>query len=96
MFIVTSKTNFYVFQSASRVVVFRLMTPVFCTSQHRVGVDVNISPFDECLKISSKKIFGNAASSYQVNLVKEILNITENYINSHVITCRQWVSAMLI
>ena len=49
----------------------------------RVGVYVNISPFEEWLKISSK-IIGNVASSYQVNLAIEIPNIAENYINSHV------------
>ena len=43
-----------------------------------------------------KSIIGNVASSYQVNLVIEIPNITENYINSHIFTCRHWVSAMLI
>ena len=35
------------------------------------------------------------ASSYQVNLAIEIPIITENYINWHVFTCRNWVSAML-
>ena len=44
----------------------------------------------------AKNIICNVASSYQVNLAKEIPNITENYINLHVFTCRQWVSAMLI
>ena len=44
----------------------------------------------------AKNIIGNVASSYQVNLAIEIPNITENYINSHVFTCRHWVSAMLI
>ena len=43
-----------------------------------------------------KKNIGNVASSYQVNLAIEIPNITENYIKSHVFTCRYWVSAMLI
>ena len=43
-----------------------------------------------------KNIIGNVASSYQVNIAIEILSITENYINSHVFTCRHWVSAMLI
>ena len=43
-----------------------------------------------------KKTIGNVASSYQVNIAIEIPNITENYINSHVFTCRYWVSAMLI
>ena len=38
-------------------------------------------------------IIGNVASSYQVNLAKEIPNIIENYINSHVFTCRHWVGA---
>ena len=33
------------------------------------------------------------ASSYQVNLAIEIYNITQNYINLHIFTCRQWVSA---
>ena len=36
------------------------------------------------------------ASSYQANLVIEIPNITECYINSHVFTCHNWVSTMLI
>ena len=43
-----------------------------------VGVYVNISTFEEWLKISSKNIIGNVASSYQVNLAIEILKITEN------------------
>ena len=41
-----------------------------------------------------KNIIGNVASSYQVNLAIGIPNITENYINSHVFTCRHWVSAI--
>ena len=40
-----------------------------------------------------KNINGNVASSFQVNLAIEIPYITENYINSHVFTCRHWVSA---
>ena len=36
------------------------------------------------------------ASIYQANLVIEIPNMTENYVNWHVFTCRHWVSAMLI
>ena len=43
-----------------------------------------------------KNTIGNVASSYQVNLAIEIPNITENYINSHVFTCRHWVSPLLI
>ena len=43
-----------------------------------------------------KNISGNVASSYQVNLAIGIPNITENYINSHVFTCRHWVSTILI
>ena len=43
-----------------------------------------------------KNIISIVASSYQVNLAIEIPNITENYINSHVFTCRHWLSAMLI
>ena len=43
-----------------------------------------------------KNTIGNVASSYQVNLAIEIPNITENYINSHVFTCRNWATAMLI
>ena len=43
-----------------------------------------------------KNIIGNVASSYQVNLVIENADMTENYINSHIFTCRHWVSAMLI
>ena len=56
-----------------------------------VGVHVNISPFEEWLKISPKNIIGSVASSYQANLVIEIPNINEIYINSHVFTCRHWV-----
>ena len=41
-----------------------------------------------------KNIIGNVASSYKANLVKGILNITENYINSHVFTCRHCVLNM--
>ena len=33
---------------------------------------------------------------YQVYLATEIPDITQNYINSHVFTCRHWVSAILI
>ena len=44
----------------------------------------------------AKNIIANVAPSYQVNLTIEIPNITKNYINSHVFTCRHWVSAMLI
>ena len=36
----------------------------------------------------AKNIVGNVALSYQVTLAIE----TENYINSHVFTCRHWVS----
>ena len=42
-----------------------------------------------------KIIIGNVASSFEVNLAIKIPNITENYINSFVFTCRHWVSAML-
>ena len=41
-------------------------------------------------------IIGKVASSYLVNLAIEIPNTIENYINSHVFTCRHWLSAMLI
>ena len=41
-----------------------------------------------------KNTIGNVASSYQVNLAIEIPNITKNYINSHVFTCRHWISAI--
>ena len=41
-----------------------------------------------------KNIIGSVASIYQTNLVIEIPNITENYVNSHVFTCRHWVSAL--
>ena len=43
-----------------------------------------------------KNIIGNVALSYQVNLAIENANMTENYINSHIFTCRHQVSAMLI
>ena len=43
-----------------------------------------------------KNIIGNVASSYQVNLAIENANMTENYINLHIFTCRHQVSAMLI
>ena len=43
-----------------------------------------------------KNIIGNVTLRYQVNLVIEIPNIAENYINLHVFTCQHWVSAMLI
>ena len=36
--------------------------------------------------MTQKNIIGNVASSYQVNLAKEIPNITKIYINSHVFT----------
>ena len=42
-----------------------------------------------------KNIIGSVASIYQANLVIEIPNTTENYVNSHVFTCRHWLSAML-
>ena len=38
-----------------------------------------------------KNITGNVASSYQVNLAIENPNMTENYINSYIFTCRQLV-----
>ena len=40
----------------------------------------------------------NVAASYmyQVYLATEIPDITQNYINSQVFTCRNWVSAILI
>ena len=44
----------------------------------------------------AKNIIGGVVSSYQANLVLEIPDITENYINSHVFTSQHWVSAMLI
>ena len=37
----------------------------------------------------------SVASIYQANLVIEIPNITENYVNSHLFTCRHWVAACL-
>ena len=99
MCIVTSKTNFIFFQSAP-VVVYRLVTSVFSTSHHRCYW------LSRCLckhftiwrmnQNIAKNIIGNVASSYQVNLAIEIPNITKNYINMHVFTCRHWVSAMLI
>ena len=96
-FIITSKTNFmffkqhlWLFTGWWRQYLVRHSTGV----TGWVGVYVNISPFEERLKISSKT---SLASSYmyQVNLAIEIPNITENYINSHVFTCRHWVSAIL-
>ena len=42
-----------------------------------------------------KNIIGSAASIYQANIVIEILNITENYVNSYLFTCRHWVAACL-
>ena len=42
-----------------------------------------------------KNIIGSVASIYQANLVVEIPNITENYVNSHLFTCRHWVAACL-
>ena len=42
-----------------------------------------------------KNIIGSVASIYQANLVIEIPNITENYVNSHLFTCRHWVAACL-
>ena len=45
---------------------------------------------------SPQNIIGSVASIIQTNLVIEIPNITENYVHSHVFTCRHWVSAMLI
>ena len=44
---------------------------------------VNISLFEEWLNI-----IGSVPSSYQANLMREIPNITESYINSHVFTCQ--------
>ena len=38
---------------------------------------------------------GSVASIYQANLVIEIPNITENYVNSHLFTCRHWVAAFI-
>ena len=42
-----------------------------------------------------KNIIGSVASIYQANLVTEISNITENYVNSYLFTCRHWVAACL-
>ena len=42
-----------------------------------------------------KNIIGSVASIYQANLVIEIPNITENYVYSHLFTCRHWVAACL-
>ena len=42
-----------------------------------------------------KNIICSVASIYQANLVIEIPNITENYVNSHLFTCRHWVAACL-
>ena len=36
------------------------------------------------------------ALSYQANLVIEIPNINESYINSHIFTCQHWVSTLRI
>ena len=44
----------------------------------------------------AKNIIDSVESSYQANLVIEIPNITESYINSHVFTCQHWVSTMRI
>ena len=44
----------------------------------------------------AKNIIVNMSSSYQVNLAIESPNVTENYIDLHVFTCRHWVSARLI
>ena len=43
-----------------------------------------------------KNIISYVASSYQVNIAIETPNIAENYMNSHVFTCRHSVSAMPI
>ena len=42
-----------------------------------------------------KNIIGSVASIYKANLVIEIPNITKNYVNSHLFTCRHWVAACL-
>ena len=42
-----------------------------------------------------KNIIDNVTSIYQANLVIEIPNITENYVNSYLFTCRHWVAACL-
>ena len=99
MLIVTWKTNFMFFKTAP-VVVYRLMTSVFSTSQHWCyWLSRCLCKHFTIWRMTQnvfKNIIGNVASSYQVNLPITISNITENCINSHVFTCRHWVSEMLI
>ena len=95
MFIVTSKTNFMFFKQHPWL--FTGWWRQYLVRQITGVTDrLNISPFEELTQNIAKNIIGNVASSYQVNLAIETPNITENYINSHVFTCRHWVSAMLI
>ena len=86
--------------SNSTVVVYRLITSVFSTSQHRCYWLSRCSykhfTIWRMTQNIVKNIIGKVASSYQVNLAIEIPNITKNYINSLIFTCRHWVSAMLI
>ena len=89
------ENQFYVFQTAP-VVVYRLMTSVFSRSQDRCYWLSRCLCKHFTIWRMTQNIIGNVALSYQVNPVIEIPNITENYINSHVFTCRLWVSAMLI
>ena len=92
MFIVTSKTNFMFFKQ--QPVVIYTLTSVLRTSQqwcHWLSwclcKHFTIWRMNQNLV---KTIIGYVALSYQVNLAIEIPNITENYKNSHVFTCRHW------
>ena len=98
------KNQFYVFETAP-VVVYRPMTSVFST--YVTAPVLLTESVSRCLckhfiirrmtQNIVKNIIDHVALSYQVNLAIEIIsNITENYINSHILTCQLWVSAKLI
>ena len=57
---------------------------------------VYISQFRRMAQNLSKITSGTVPSCYQVNLAIDIQNITENNTNSHLFTCRHWVSQMSI